>query len=89
MHLLIMLGRRALPPEELAQLLGQPTEKVETLLASAYRRQVLERDPADRGTVYRAGCFYNRLDNFCKFGNYYVLPVERGSSWTSGALRNT
>ena len=72
--LLQTLGCRALSREELAGLLGRPDGDLEPLLADAYRRRVLDRDQAGRSPVYRAESFYNRLDSFCKFGNYGVLP---------------
>jgi Pyruvate/2-oxoacid:ferredoxin oxidoreductase delta subunit len=74
LRLLRILGRRALSCEELAELFERPRDGMEALLADAYRRRVLGRDLAGGSPVYRAGSFYDRLDSFCKFGNYGVLP---------------
>jgi Pyruvate/2-oxoacid:ferredoxin oxidoreductase delta subunit len=79
MRLMVLLGRRALSSADLAVLLrwrapSGDGDAAGQLLDDAFRRQVVSRELNDGHPVYRVGSFYERLDNFSKFGNYYVLP---------------
>lgn len=76
MRLVVALGDRSLTAEEIASLLKKPQGDAKGLLEMAYQRQVLDRGEKDGAVRYRVGSFYDRLDNFCKFGNYYVLPKK-------------
>lgn len=76
MRLLPLLGAKALTAEEVAALWGQPADRVSGLLETAYRRQVLNREISEGLPRYKVGEFYDRLDSYSKFGNYYILPCK-------------
>lgn len=74
MRLVVLMGERELTAAEVAGLWDRPLARVEELLEQAYRKQVLNREESAGVPRYRVAEFYDRLDNFCKFGNYQVLP---------------
>lgn len=74
MRLVAVLGNRSLTGEEIATIMAKPYQGIKGWLESAYWRHILNREEKDGVVLYSAGNFYDRLDNFCKFGNYHVLP---------------
>lgn len=73
MRLVVALGQKCLTRDELAPIWPDPGE-LDDLLARAYQHQIIDREFRDGVSRYRVSCFYDRLDNFAKFGNYHVVP---------------
>ncbi|HHY40349.1 MAG TPA: 4Fe-4S binding protein [Syntrophaceticus sp.] len=74
MELIVKLKGRSLTADDIAGLMNASVYKVRDLLEKAYQREVLNREIKDGLVYYKAADFYARLDNYCKWGNYYVLP---------------
>ncbi|WP_425058802.1 hypothetical protein SCACP_34570 [Sporomusa carbonis] len=74
MRLAATLGKESLTARELAGLLAQPEEEIESCLEQAYLRHIIDKDSENDTIRYRAGNFYSRLRNFCLFGNYHIIP---------------
>jgi len=70
------LKEQSLTGPEIAAMLQVPPEQTGVFLEQAYRRHVIDKTVKHGVTRYAAGDFYGRLDNFCLFGNYQVLPKE-------------
>lgn len=49
---------------------------IDCLLEQAYRHFVINKEEINGVVYYSVGDFYARLDDQCKFGNYYVLPQK-------------
>ncbi|KJS10309.1 MAG: hypothetical protein VR67_18520 [Peptococcaceae bacterium BRH_c8a] len=76
MKLAIGLKDQSLTGLEIAALLQEPLENVNVWLEQSYQRHVINKTVEHGTTLYTSGEFYRRLDNFCLFGNYHVLPKE-------------
>jgi Pyruvate/2-oxoacid:ferredoxin oxidoreductase delta subunit len=76
MELVARMDSRRLSRDEIASLFVEPVPDVDRLLEEAYRRFVVNKEEKEGVVYYTAGEFYDRLDNQCKFGNYYVLPPK-------------
>jgi len=76
MELIVLIGERYLTKAEIAGQLAISEKELKIFLEQAYQRQVINKKTKDGKIFYSAGCFYDRLDNYCKFGNYYVLSKK-------------
>ena len=74
MELVAKMKGRSFTADEIAVLLECSLPDVNRLLEQAYHRFVVNKEEKDGAVYYSTGDFYARLDNQCKFGNYYVLP---------------
>lgn len=74
MELIVKLKGRSLTADDIAVLIDAPVLEVCSLLEQGYQREVLNREVKEGVVYYKAADFYARLDNYCKWGNYYVLP---------------
>lgn len=74
MRLVVGLAKEPLRTEVIAAKMETTVEATAALLASAYQRCIIDKENKAGTDYYTAGSFYNRLKNFCQFGNYHVLP---------------
>jgi Pyruvate/2-oxoacid:ferredoxin oxidoreductase delta subunit len=74
MLLITGMKGRAMSAAEIAALPQITPADAGWLLEGAYRRQVIDRTEKDGVTLYSPADFYSRLDNYSKFGNFYVIP---------------
>lgn len=76
MELVVKMDGRSLTRDEIAALFEDHSMDVDRLLEQAYQRFVVNKEERNGALYYSTGDFYARLDDQCKFGNYYVLPQE-------------
>jgi len=76
MKIVVAIKDQCFTGQEIAALLQEPLENVNVCLEQAYQRHVINKTVEHGTTLYTSGNFYGRLDNFCLFGNYHVLPKE-------------
>lgn len=74
MRLVVMLDGKSLTGEEIAALLQKSPAEMAAFLDQAFQRRILNRESEGGKTLYRAATFYDRLDHYAKYGNYYVIP---------------
>ncbi len=73
--LILKMEGRTLTKDDLFILLEKhDAADVDQFLERAYQRFVVNREEKEGVFYYSTGDFYARLDDQCKFGNYYVLP---------------
>jgi len=74
MRLVVLLGKESLTAEDIAARMSGRTEEINGLLHEAFNRQIINQETKDGSIYYSASNFGSRLDNFCMFGNYTVIP---------------
>jgi NAD-dependent dihydropyrimidine dehydrogenase PreA subunit len=76
MRLVVEMAGRSLTLEELVELLQQPEGDMDALLTECVKKGILERLGQDGRSLYRAGDFYNFLNDLARYGNWEDLPAE-------------
>jgi NAD-dependent dihydropyrimidine dehydrogenase PreA subunit len=76
MELVVALGDGPLTARQIGEKLRMTDEETEALLASAYPRNVINRETQDDLTRYTAGTFYKRLDPLSMYENWGDVPAD-------------
>lgn len=76
MELVVALGDGPLNADQIAEKLQMSPEETEALLASAYPRQVVNRDTQDGVTTYTPATFYRRLEPLSMYENWGDVPAD-------------
>ncbi|WP_227764410.1 4Fe-4S binding protein [Zhaonella formicivorans] len=76
MKLVVAMGKESLTCRDIAFRLSTSEEETRGILEEAYLRYILNKESKDSTVYYSAGTFYKRLNNFCLFGNFYVIPKK-------------
>lgn len=74
MRLVVLLDGRSLTAGEIASVMQVAPEEMTVFLEQACRRRILKREVRERAVLFGAATFYDRLDHYAKYGNYYVIP---------------
>lgn len=74
MDLALKMGGRILTETEISDLFPKSFTGINGFLEKCYQKEILNKEIKDGTVYYYTADFYQRLGNFCKFGNYHSLP---------------
>ena len=76
MRLVVGMADQQLDTKQVADLLAVSYDESAKLLGKAYSRCIVDKLVEDGSTKYQISDFYNRLDHFAKYENWYDIPAE-------------
>ncbi len=76
MALVAGLKDRAMTVDQIAEMMGMPSDETRACLTKAFQRRILNRETKNGLTTYSVATFYERIDTLAMYENWGDVPAE-------------